>query len=168
VAADAAAGDAIQEAETLLAVAPAEYGVRHPELEVLLLAARRPRRAGRARSTRRRASPRRSDGRRGCEQVKIECLGRLALIEAYRGRLSRPTRWPRQARRGAEEHACSRGGAVSASWRSPGSGRTLRRRGGGPHFGRAAVPAGRDGTAVTAYAIVKSRRLLARVSCAAR
>jgi len=90
--------------------------------------------------------------------------GAVGLIEAT-GALSRADTLARQAVEGAEEHGVQpRRRPVSASWRSPGSRSTptTSRRRTGTSGRAAAVRPGADGTAVTAYAIVKSRRLLAR------
>jgi LuxR family transcriptional regulator, maltose regulon positive regulatory protein len=164
----AAVADAIREAETLLAVAPAERSARHPELHVLLLAAKGvvQSRTGAVDAAAATFSGAVAAAGTGCEPVKIECLGRLALIEAFRGRLTRADTLARQAIELAERHGLEPGrrpvaGLLALAWaeveRYDVEAADRHLRAAQPQCGR-----GRDGTAVAAYAIVRSRRLQAR------
>jgi LuxR family maltose regulon positive regulatory protein len=158
----------IREAETLLADLSSEGRAAHPELHILLLAAK-----GVAQSHAGAVEPAvesfaavAAEATAGCEIPRIDALGRRALIEAYLGRLTRAETLARQSIELGEQH-----------------GLTVRRR---PVCGRLALAwialerydvetadrhlriaasrckPGADGTAVAGYAIVKSRRLQAR------
>jgi LuxR family maltose regulon positive regulatory protein len=160
--------DAIGEAETLLAVAPADRTVRHPELAVLLLAAKAAAqdRCGPVEVAAASLAEAIAAAVEGCEPVTIGCLGRLALIEAYRGRLNRAVALARRALELAERHGLRADrwpvtAQLALAWAEverydvEAADRHL----------RAAQPRcapGGDGTAVTAFAIVRSRRLQAR------
>lgn len=159
---------AIQEAETLLAVVPADRGLRHPELHVLLLAAKAAMqsRAGAVDAAATSLAEAVAAANAGSEPVKIECLGRLALIEAYRGRLNRADTLARQAIERAQWHGVEPDrrpvtAQLALAWIEverydvEAADRHLR------VVQRRCRP-GVDAAVVTAYAIVRSRRLLAR------
>ena len=160
--------EAIREAETLLALAPSERVARHPELQVLLLAAKGAVQSmsGAVEAAAVSLAEAIAAAGAGCEPVKIESLGRLALIEAYRGRLSRADALARQALELGEQHGLeSERRPVTAhlalAWVDverydvEAADRHLR-------AARPRCRPGADGAAVAAYAIVKSRRLQTR------
>jgi LuxR family maltose regulon positive regulatory protein len=160
--------DAIGEAETLLAVAPADRTVRRPEIPVLLLVAKAAaqERCGPVEAVAASLAEAVAAAAEGCESVTIGCLGRLALIEAYRGRLNRSVTLARRALELAESHGVKADrwpvtAQLALAWAEverydvEAADRHL----------RAAQPAcapGGDATAVAAFAIVRSRRLQAR------
>ncbi|MEU8240258.1 LuxR C-terminal-related transcriptional regulator [Actinoplanes missouriensis] len=103
-------GELVAVAETFLAVAPPERLARHPELRVLLKAAE-----GTALNNLGSVGPAveaLSDVAAsilpGCETIRIDCLGQLALAEAYRGRLGRAETAARQALELASEAGLDR------------------------------------------------------------
>ncbi len=83
--------DAARVAELLMAQAPAELLAEHPELRVLLLAAKAAAqsRVGAidAATVTFTEAATAAAAAKGCERLRIDCLEQLALIEAYRGRL---------------------------------------------------------------------------------
>jgi LuxR family maltose regulon positive regulatory protein len=86
-------------AETFLAVAPPERLARHPELRALLRAAEGTalNNAGDVAAAVGVLADAATTIVPGCEPVRIDCLGQLALAEAYQGRLSRAENAARQA-----------------------------------------------------------------------
>ncbi|NMO52254.1 AAA family ATPase [Actinoplanes sp. TBRC 11911] len=160
--------DAIREAETLLAVLPAEHRDAHPELPVLLLAAKGvvQSRAGAVEGAAASFTAAISGAEPGCELPKIDSMGRLALIEAYRGHLNRAETLARQAIELAEQHGLTVqrrpvAGRLALAWIElerydvEAADRHLR-------IAQPRCRSGGDPTAVAAFAIVKSRRLQAR------
>ncbi|WP_436533070.1 LuxR C-terminal-related transcriptional regulator [Actinoplanes sp. HUAS TT8] len=151
-------------AHAFLAVAPARKLARHPELRALLLAAE-----GAARS-----ACGDVDGAvevlteaaavtpAGCERVKVDCLRTTAVLEAYRGRLTRAESAARQALELAAQCGTDRehrpaAAEVALAWVAlerydiEAADRHLR----GLHLGE-------DPLAASAYAVVRSRRLQVR------
>ncbi|GIJ55614.1 LuxR C-terminal-related transcriptional regulator [Virgisporangium aurantiacum] len=155
-------------AEALLATVPADRLGRHPDLHVLVLAAK-----GMAKSwigdvdagTAALTEAAMSAGS-GCETVKIACLQHLALIRAYEGHLREAERLAHQAleladRCGLAPDRRPVGAAVTLAWvaverydieAAAHHFRVADPRNGGPAGGPAAV----------AYALAKSRRLQSR------
>jgi LuxR family maltose regulon positive regulatory protein len=155
-------------AEAFLAVAPTDRLARHPELRLLLRAAEGVAlcNAGAVDAAVDVLSDTASGVLPGCESLRIDCLSRLALLEAYRGRLGRAEAVARQALELAGEYGFDRrhrpGAAeVTLAWVA------LERydiEAADRHI-RAAQPlcgAGADGLAVLSYAIVRARRLQTR------
>jgi LuxR family transcriptional regulator, maltose regulon positive regulatory protein len=164
----AAVADALDAAETLLAAAPPERSARHPELHLLLLAAKgtMQSRTGAVDAAAATFAGAVAAAGVGSEPVKIECLAELALIEAYRGRLGRAETLARQAIELAERHGLEPerrpvAGLLALAWveveRYDVEAADRHLRAAQPWCGR-----GGDGTAGAAYAIIKSRRLQAR------
>lgn len=163
-----AAAEAIVQAQTLLAIAPASCGARHPELALLLLAAKASAQSrcgsiDAAAATLREAI---DSAGPGCEAVKIECLGSLALIEACRGRLHRAAGLAGRALECADHHGLGAErrpvtAQLALAWveaeRYDIDAVDQHLRDAQPQ-----CSGGSDGTAAAAYAIVKSRRLQSR------
>ena len=163
-----AVAEAIREAETLLAVIPAERRETHPEMHVLLLAAKGvvQSRAGAVAAAATTFAATISGSTAGCELPKIESMGRLALIEAYLGHLTHAEMLARQAIELAEQHGLTVqrrpvAGRLTLAWIElerydvEAADRHLR-------IAQPRCRAGADPTAISAFAIVKSRRLQAR------
>jgi LuxR family transcriptional regulator, maltose regulon positive regulatory protein len=149
--------------QTFLSIMPARARDRHPELPMLVRAAE-----GAARSaysagdeTVAALADAVACAPPGAEFVKIECLGRLALTEAYQGRLGRAESHARQALTLAGECGVSRerwpvAAEVALAWTALEryeidiADRHLR------------AAAGSHGPTAAAYAIVKARRLQIR------
>ncbi|MEV6300608.1 LuxR C-terminal-related transcriptional regulator [Actinoplanes sp. NPDC051861] len=163
------ASELVAVAGAFLAVAPTEKLARHPELRVLIRVAEGVALCNSgavdeaadvlADAAAAAALP-------GCEALRIDCLRRLALVEAYRGRLGRAEAAARQALDLATELEYSRelrpGAAeVTLAWVA------LERydiETADRHL-RAAQPlcgTGADGLSAVAYAVVRSRRLQTR------
>jgi LuxR family maltose regulon positive regulatory protein len=164
----AAVAVGIQEAETLLAVLPQGCHAGHPELHVLLLAAKgvAQSRAGAVEPAAESFAAAVAAAGVGSELTKIECLGRLALIEAYLGRLSRAERLARETLDLGEQYGLvpdrrPATGRLALAWVElerydvDAADRDLR-------GAQSQCRPGAEGTAVAAFAIVKSRRLQAR------
>jgi len=160
--------DAIQEAETLFAVLPAECQAAHPELHVLLLAANAVAlsRAGAVEAAASSFAAVLTADTVGSELTKIECLGHLALIEAYLGRLGRAEQLARQsldlgARHGLVPERRPLTSRLALAWTElerydvGAADRHLR-------AVQARCRLGADGIVMGAFALVKSRRLQAR------
>jgi LuxR family maltose regulon positive regulatory protein len=164
----AAVAAAIQEAETLLSILPTERRAAHPELHILLLAAK-----GAMQSRAGAVEPAVSSfiavaagAGAGSELTKIECLGHLALIEAYLGRLTRADQLARQSLELGARHGLVAGrrpatGQLALAWVElerydvEAADRHLR-------AAQSRCGPGADGTVTAAMAIMKSRRLQAR------
>ena len=158
----------IQEAETLVALMPYDRAVRHPELHLLLLAAKA---AVQSRAGDVDAAVATLTEAAGCEvaggePVTIDCLGRLALIEAYQGRLNRAGGHARHALELAEQHGLDPerwpvSAQLALAWIEverydvDAADRHLR-------AAQARCQPGGEPADVAAYAIVKSRRLQER------
>ncbi|GAB1693610.1 LuxR C-terminal-related transcriptional regulator [Krasilnikovia sp. M28-CT-15] len=155
-------------AEHALAQAPRDDLARHPELRVLLLAAKGFAQSGRgaidaAAVTLTEAV---TGAVAGCEYPRVECLQHLALIEAYRGRLGHAEKLANEAidladRCGLEPARRPADGHLALAWVAmerydvDAAGRHL----------RIADPKRRPrhgGLTAGAFALVKSRRLQAR------
>ncbi|WP_239080468.1 LuxR C-terminal-related transcriptional regulator [Paractinoplanes brasiliensis] len=153
---------------TFLTVAPPRRLDRHPELRMLVYAAE-----GMARGaysagdeTVNALAEAVAAAEPGAELVKIDCLGRLAVTEAYRGRLGRAEAYARQALDLACECGLSRdrwpaAAEVALAWVAlerydiEAADRHLR-------TAHPLCASGADGPAVLAYAVVKARRLQIR------
>ncbi|WP_328467679.1 LuxR C-terminal-related transcriptional regulator [Actinoplanes sp. NBC_00393] len=155
-------------AEAFLAVAPTDRLARHPELRLLLRAAEGVAlcNAGAVDAAVDVLGDTAAGVLPGCESLRIDCLSRLALLEAYRGRLGRAETVARQALELAGEYGFDRRhrpgvAEVTLAWVA------LERydiEAADRHI-RAAQPlcgAGADGLAVLSYAIVRARRLQTR------
>ncbi|WP_433833860.1 LuxR C-terminal-related transcriptional regulator [Actinoplanes sp. CA-015351] len=104
-------GELVSVAETFLAVAPPERLARHPELRVLLRAAEGTalNNAGAVEAAVDVLADAAATIVPGCESIRIDCLGQLALVEAYRGRLGRAEHAARQALELAADAGLGRG-----------------------------------------------------------
>ncbi|MEU4421432.1 helix-turn-helix transcriptional regulator, partial [Actinoplanes sp. NPDC024001] len=155
-------------AEAFLAVAPTDRLARHPELRMLLRAAEGMAlsNAGAVDAAAEVLTDAAAGVLPGCEALRVDCLSRLALLEAYRGRLGRAETVARQALELAGEYGFEkrrRPGAaeVALAWVA------LERydiEAADRHI-RAAQPLCGDGTgglAVLSLAVVRSRRLQTR------
>jgi LuxR family maltose regulon positive regulatory protein len=157
---------AVATAESHLARLPAAQLDRHPELRVLVLAAKGNAQSWSGATDAAAATLAEVTSRAGtgCERVKLEALKHLALIEAYRGRLGRAERLASEAidlaeHVGLPEDRRPAGAAVTLAWVAverydvESAGRLL----------RGVSPRGGSGALVAAgYAVAKSRRLSAR------
>jgi LuxR family maltose regulon positive regulatory protein len=158
----------ISVAQTFLAAAPAHRQRSHPELGMMLLAAK-----GTALSRRGALDAAEAALTEGaeteltdCEHPQVDCLQQLALVHAYRGRLSHAETVARRALDlaascGIDQRRWPVGAELALAWVAlerydiEAADRHLRVA--KPFCG----PTG-DGLASTAYAVVKSRRLQAR------
>jgi LuxR family maltose regulon positive regulatory protein len=157
---------AVATAESHLARLPAAHVDRHPELRVLVLAAKgsAQSRSGATDAAAATFAEVITRAGVGCERVKLESLKHLALIEAYRGRLARAERLANEAVElavhvGLAEDRRPAGAAVALAWVAverydvESAGRLLR--GVDPKDGG-------SGLVAAGYAVAKSRRLQAR------
>ncbi|MEV4701771.1 LuxR C-terminal-related transcriptional regulator [Actinoplanes sp. NPDC049316] len=155
-------------AETFLGVAPAESLRRRPELPAMLLSAKGAVLSRRGDIEAAAATLADAAGAEapGCEYAQVEALQQWALLEAYRGRLGRAEALARRALEraaicGTQHRARPAGAELALAWVAlehydiEAADRHL----------RAAHPdcvPGADGLLLSAYALVKSRRLQAR------
>ncbi|MET0419536.1 MAG: LuxR C-terminal-related transcriptional regulator [Actinoplanes sp.] len=160
--------EAIADAETYLAAAPAERIARHPELPALLLQAKGTAQnwAGDLDAAAITLGAAITAAGPGCERARIYGLWQLALTEAYRGRLIRAETLARQAldlaaRCGLQRDERPAGAEVALAWVAverfdvEAADHHLR-------AAHAGIKAAQGGFAAGAYAIVKARRLQAR------
>ncbi|MFC7528670.1 LuxR C-terminal-related transcriptional regulator [Actinoplanes sp. GCM10030250] len=155
-------------ADAFLSIAPSDKLARHPELRALLRAAEGMAlsNSGAVDAAADVLADAAADVLPGCEVLRIDCLRRLALVEAYRGRLGRAETAARQALELAAEYGFGRDAKPGAAevvlaWVA------LERydiEAADRHL-RAAQPLcgeGADGLSAVAYAVVRSRRLQTR------
>ena len=155
-------------AECALAQAPPEQLARHPELRVLMLAAKGVAQSwlGAVDAATVTLTEATTVTAPGCEYTRIDCLQHLALLEAHRGRLGHAERLATESidlteRYGGEPAHKPIGGHLALAWVAmerydvDAAGRHL----------RVADPRRHpysDGLAAASFALVKSRRLQAR------
>jgi LuxR family maltose regulon positive regulatory protein len=155
-------------AESLLAQAPPEAVGAHPELRLLVLAAKGAAQshAGEIDAAAATFAEATAHAPPGCEHLKADCLQQLALIEAYRGRLTEAESRAREAselasRCGSGSGRRSAGAEVALAWVAV---ERYDVESAGRHLRAVNLRDGREinGTVAAGYAIVKSRRLQVR------
>jgi len=149
-------------AETFLGVAPMERLLRHPELRIVLLAAKGAAlsRCGETEAAAMAFAEGAETAPEGCEHPQLECLQQLALLEAHQGRLGRADALARRALDLAAQCGLDRlhrpvGADLALAWVA------LERYDieTADHHLRTAhhhLPRGGDGLAVAAYALVRT------------
>jgi LuxR family transcriptional regulator, maltose regulon positive regulatory protein len=158
----------ISVAETFLGAAPPSRIRSHPELGMMLVAAKGTALSRRGALDAAATALAKGAGKSlpGCEYPQVECLQQLALLEAYRGRLGRAETLARRALDlaagcGIDHRRWPVGAEVALAWTAlerydiEAADRHLR-------VAQPSCGPGGEGLTIAAYAVVKSRRLQAR------